>query len=110
MRFIVDAQLPPALARFIATQGHDAAHVLDLDLLEAADGAIWEYAVAHDAAIVTKDEDFGLMSANAREPIPRIVWIRVGNCSKRDLLAWFQPRFAEILATLESGNRLVELR
>lgn len=110
MRFVVDAQLPPALARFIAAQGHDAAHVLDHGLLEASDGAIWEYAVASDATIVTKDEDFALMAANASEPIPRIVWIRVGNCSKRDLLAWFQPRFAEILATLEGGNLLVELR
>lgn len=110
MRFVVDAQLPPALARFMAARGHDAVHVLDRDLLGATDGAIWDYAVAHDAVIVTKDEDFALMSASARTPIPRIVWIRVGNCSKRDLLAWFEPRFPEILATLESGNPLVELR
>jgi predicted nuclease of predicted toxin-antitoxin system len=79
-------------------------------MLAASDGAIWEYAVAHDAIIVTKDEDFSLMSASAREPTPRIIWIRVGNCSKRELLVWFEPRFVDILAALESGDRLVELR
>jgi predicted nuclease of predicted toxin-antitoxin system len=31
MRFLVDAQLPPALANWLAAQGHDAAHVADLD-------------------------------------------------------------------------------
>jgi hypothetical protein len=29
MRFIVDAQLPPALARWLAEQGHEAEHVFD---------------------------------------------------------------------------------
>jgi predicted nuclease of predicted toxin-antitoxin system len=27
VKFLVDHQLPPALARFIATQGHQAEHV-----------------------------------------------------------------------------------
>ena len=35
MRFIIDAQLPPALARFLASLGEEAIHVLDAGLLEA---------------------------------------------------------------------------
>ena len=34
MRFMVDAQLPSALARFLAANGHDAEHVADRELLE----------------------------------------------------------------------------
>ena len=30
MRFLVDAQLPPALARWLAAQGHETAHIGDL--------------------------------------------------------------------------------
>jgi predicted nuclease of predicted toxin-antitoxin system len=30
MRFLVDAQLPPALAQWLASHGHDAMHVTDL--------------------------------------------------------------------------------
>jgi predicted nuclease of predicted toxin-antitoxin system len=32
MRFLVDAQLPPALARWLAEKGHDARHVADVGL------------------------------------------------------------------------------
>ena len=35
MRFIIDAQLPPALARWLSERGHDAEHVADQHL-EAA--------------------------------------------------------------------------
>lgn len=31
MRFIVDAQLPPALARMLAEHGHEVQHVVDLN-------------------------------------------------------------------------------
>jgi Domain of unknown function (DUF5615) len=58
MRFLVDAQLPPALARWLAAQGHEAEHVSDCGLARAADPAVWDYATSVDAIIVTKDEDF----------------------------------------------------
>ena len=45
MRFVVDAQLPPALARFLASLGEEAIHVLDAGLLEADDGEIWSFAL-----------------------------------------------------------------
>lgn len=38
MRFLVDAQLPPALARWIAAQGHEARHVADLGMAGAPHG------------------------------------------------------------------------
>jgi predicted nuclease of predicted toxin-antitoxin system len=58
MRFVVDAQLPPALARFLASLGEEAIHVLDAGLLEADDGEIWSFALANDWVIITKDDDF----------------------------------------------------
>ena len=58
MRFVVDAQLPPALARWLSDQGHVAEHVLDLGMATASDRAIWYHAVTVGAAIMTKDQDF----------------------------------------------------
>jgi predicted nuclease of predicted toxin-antitoxin system len=58
MRFIVDAQLPPALARWLAAEGHEAEHVGDTGVEAASDAAIWNYALQEAAAIITKDEDF----------------------------------------------------
>ena len=44
MHFLVDAQLPPALARYLVEQGHETEHVFDLDMARAEDREIWRYA------------------------------------------------------------------
>jgi len=58
MRFIVDAQLPAALARWLSANGHTAEHVADRQMQAAADSAIWEWARRESSVIITKDEDF----------------------------------------------------
>ena len=58
MRFLVDAQLPPALARWLAGKGHEAEHVADRQMEAASGAAIWDFALRASAAIITKDEDF----------------------------------------------------
>jgi predicted nuclease of predicted toxin-antitoxin system len=40
MRFLIDAQLPPALARLLTARGHTAEHVADIDLRHAEDSLI----------------------------------------------------------------------
>ena len=55
MRFLVDAQLPPALARALSERGHLAEHVADVGLISAADAEILRYAIKHDAVLITKD-------------------------------------------------------
>ena len=45
MNFLVDAQLPPALARLITSLGHNTVHVEEAMLLLANDEAIWDYAL-----------------------------------------------------------------
>jgi predicted nuclease of predicted toxin-antitoxin system len=59
--------------------------------------------------IVTKDEDFALR-AQATEAGPSVVWLRVGNTSNAALRAWFVPRVPQIVALLQQGTRLVEIR
>jgi predicted nuclease of predicted toxin-antitoxin system len=90
MRFVVDAQLPPALAKYLASQGHQSEHVFDLAMTGADDSVIWNYADASGAAIITKDEDFAIRISVAQRG-PAIVWLRIGNTSKRALLNWFAP-------------------
>lgn len=107
-RFLVDAQLPPALARRIAALGHETAHVLDAGLLDASDSQIWDYAIATGATIVTKDEDFAIRASVSKTP-PSIVWIRIGNCPNARLLTWFDAELASVIAALDSGARLVEI-
>jgi len=79
VNFLVDAQLPPALTRWIAGQGHQAAHVFDLGFHTADDPEIWERARSDHAAIISKDEDFVDHWLLSNQPVP-LVWIRKGNC------------------------------
>lgn len=109
MRFLVDAQLPPALARMITRAGHTAEHVVDLGMLDADDSPIWDYALQHGAVIVTKDEDFPHRSGQSAT-VPAIVWLRIGNASRRALLEWLEPLLPRIEAQLEQGEKLIEVR
>ncbi len=108
MKFIVDAQLPPALARFLAARGEDAVHVLDIQMMESSDSQIWDLSLQDGLVIVTKDEDFQLR-ASVSANHPKIIWVRVGNCSKKALLAFFDQKWGEVKAELTNGAHLVEL-
>lgn len=109
MRWIIDAQLPPALARLLQQRGHEAEHVEDAGLRHADDAAIWQRALAQDAIILTKDEDFPIR-ASASRSAPVIVWLRIGNASRRALLDWLEPRLPAIEARLSQGDKLIEVR
>ena len=109
MKFLVDHQLPVALARFIATQGHQAEHVRDLGLKEADDTVIWQRASAGERVIVSKDEDFTFLAA-ASGGTGKLVWVRIGNCRKRVLLEAFRSQLPRIVSELEAGSQIVELR
>jgi predicted nuclease of predicted toxin-antitoxin system len=108
MRFIVDAQLPPALARFLAAKGDDAEHVADRGLQATSDSAIWNFALQGSAAIVTKDEDFARRKA-LENTGPTVIWIRLPNTRRRALLAWFDTMLPDVLAALERGETLIEV-
>ena len=105
---MVDAQLPPALARWLRDAGCEAEHVEDAGLRGAADAAIWAQALRTESIIVTKDEDFAARSAQAKTG-PVVVWLRVGNTTNRALLEWFAARWPGIARLLEQGGRLVEV-
>lgn len=108
IRFLVDAQLPPALARLLTDAGYQAEHVYDIGLGEASDRVIWNYATQKDAIIITKDEDFVTLS-NVSSNAPPVVWVRVGNIGKQALLRWMVPMLTRIVSEIESGEKLIEI-
>jgi predicted nuclease of predicted toxin-antitoxin system len=108
VKILLDAQLPPALARWLCEQGHDAQPVREAGLREAEDAAIWEHARRTGAVILTKDEDFAARAQ--QEPTgPVIVWLRLGNSSNAALRTWLEPRLPGIVQLVAQGSRLVEV-
>lgn len=107
MRFLVDAQLPPALCRWLRERGHEAAHVAELGLVAADDASIAARAEADGAVLVSKDEDFVTLRLPDRFGL---LWLRCGNATNRALVAWLEPRWRRAETLLEAGERFVELR
>jgi predicted nuclease of predicted toxin-antitoxin system len=109
VKFLVDHQLPPALAKFLREQGHDAIHVREWNLTTADDPIIWQRAVADKRAVVSKDEDFYYL-AIAPSSTGQLVWVRIGNCRRLALTETFQKNLDQIVSALEAGIRVVEIR
>lgn len=109
MRFLIDAQLPPALATLLVDHGHIAEHVMDIGPGDAPDRDLWRYALENGAVLVTKDEDFSTMSL-LESVSPTVVWIRTGNLRRRALLEWFEPLIDRIVGLVVEGNQTIELR
>jgi len=109
LQFLVDAQLPPALASWLTEAGHPAKHVEDVGLRNAEDSPIWHYALEHQAVLLTKDEDFTGRAKQSR-PAPLIVWLRIGNYSNRALRTWLTPLLPKIAREIERGQRFIEVR
>ena len=109
MRLLVDAQLPPALARWLGDHGLPATPVREVGLRESDDGSIWNFAKAGGWIVLTKDEDF-VARCISNPDAPVIVWLRIGNCTNRVLFAWLEPLLIEITNRLSLGERIIEIR
>lgn len=109
MKFIVDAQLPLALTEWLRAKGHEADHVSTLLTVNARDQDIWDLARAESCVIITKDRDFAIWAADRRLG-PQIVWLRLGNATRRVLIEWFEPRWPRIEQGLLDGLHLIEVR
>ena len=107
MRFLIDAQLPPGLARWLSARGHSCDHVNDLDLGAATDEQIEARAREIGAVVWSKDADFAHRARRA--PGLQVVWLRCGNTTNAALQARLTPHLSEIEAALDAGERLIEV-
>ena len=108
-RVWVDAQLPPALARWLAQEfGVDAAHVDNIGYLGANDAVIFAAAREGGVAVITKDDDF-VRLLERHGPPPQVVWVTCGNVRNAELRRIVLPAWPQIVALLGAGEPLVEV-
>jgi predicted nuclease of predicted toxin-antitoxin system len=105
VRFLIDNQLPPALARFINSEpGCEATHVTDVGLRDASDAEVWQYASANGFVLVSKDEDFPHMALRGLHA--SLIRVRVGNCRRVFLIDLSRRLWPNLLERPESGDRI----
>lgn len=111
MKLWLDAQLPPLLARWINTQqwGLEAEAVRELGLRDATDPEIFLAARGGDVVVMTKDRDF-IRLLDEQGPPPRVIWLRVGNCSNAALQGVLAGTLPKAIELLRGGEPWVEIR
>ena len=77
-------------------------------MASADDRALWRYADALNAVIISKDEDFAILRT-LESSGPSVLWLRCGNVTRRALLEWIEPLFPAALDALDRGEMLIEL-
>jgi len=105
----IDAQLSPALARWIRETFQIEAHaVRDLGLRNAKDPVIFKAAREAEVVVMSKDEDFRLL-VERQGPPPQVLWVTCGNTSNARLREILTKSLPAAIELLERGESLVEI-
>jgi len=94
VKLLFDENLSHHLVNVVASSFPGSSHVRLCGLKSAQDETVWAFAAAENFAIVSKDSEFHQRSFLFGFP-PKIIWIRLGNCSTRqiaELLQTHEPR------------------
>lgn len=110
MKLWIDAQLSPALAKWITENfaSIEAIAVRDLGLRDAEDQVVFFSARNADATVMTKDSDFLELQKRLGAP-PKIIWVTCGNTSKARLIEILSVNLQKAVELLEGGEVLVEI-
>ena len=102
MKFLVDAQLPQRLARWLRSEGHDVVHTLDLPAgNRTTDEDINKLSLSEQRIVVTKDRDFVDTFLLRQEPY-RLLLISAGNINNADLLKLLGDNLGNIVSAFET--------
>ena len=100
---LFDENLAARLVVELADLYPGCVHASDRGLVGGSDQAIWQHARDHGLVIVTKDEDFQQLSVPYGAP-PKVIWIRLGNCSTADIIRLLRGRRSEINRFVADGD------
>lgn len=103
MILLFDQNLSPKLVHRLRGVYSGSIHVRDIGLADASDSTIWEYAARNGAVIVSKDADFHQRSFLYGYP-PKVVWVRLGNCSTGDVERVLRENAGAIMAFIDDTD------
>lgn len=109
MKLLFDHHLSRKLVSRLGDIFPNASHVVFHGLERADDIDIWLFAQANDYTIVTKDSDFNDVTALRGAP-PKIIWIRVGNCTTATIETILRRNYILIERFIhDAGSAILEI-
>ena len=103
MKLLFDENLSPRLVDALRDVYPESQHVSGVELGGAEDSAVWQYAKRYGFAIVSKDSDFAERSVLESGP-PKVIWIRLGNCSTREIEVQLRSAHEIVRAFIEKNE------
>jgi predicted nuclease of predicted toxin-antitoxin system len=97
MKFIIDAQLPLALSKYLENRGFDVVHTDNLPNREfTTDNEIRELSVIEKRIVISKDSDF-LDSFYIKAIPPKLLLVSTGNIKNKALISLFDSNIDKII-------------
>ncbi len=104
MKFLVDAQLPDRLARFLQTAGYDTLHTKNLTQQNATpDSAINDLSLQQSRILITKDSDFVNSFLTIQQPY-KLLLVTTGNLKNTELEALFSQNLPQLVELFQQHS------
>ena len=97
MKLLFDQNLSHRLVALLAAEFPDSQHVRNVGMAAASDPDVWAYAAQQGFAIASKDTDFQQRAVLRGHP-PKVVWVRLGNCSTDEVADLLRSQLTDLLA------------
>ena len=104
MKFLVDAQLPVRLARFLQASGYDTLHTRDLPQQNVtSDSAINDISIEQERVVITKDADFVDSFLTIQKP-SKLLLVSTGNIRNSELEEIFKNNLSTLVNLLQNND------
>ena len=107
MRFLLDMNLPPAIAEWLQSKGHDAVHIREIGLGRLPDREVFARAAEEGRIVVTFDLDFGEIAGLAGATGATVLLLRLRLVHQDYFRQRLQAAIVEAAEALEAGATVV---
>lgn len=103
MKLLLDENLSDRLIGLLQDVFPSSCHALTIGTPPISDRMVWEYARSRELTIDTKDSDYQQIAILRGYP-PKIIWIRRGNCSTRQIESLLRSNVERIRAFFDDKD------